>query len=128
MNLTINCSKVLPGFQTFDNGQKQPEVEALPCRGVSKIHPADNIALPTYVPLFCLFIPSEVLGKVLICDGLCTLQSPVGGEPLCETCLCDGVATHNLLHIVIIKEDHLLIFEMDGETIYRGFLLMQGKF
>jgi len=84
MDLTFKGSEMLPRFWTFDCGQEHPEIEVFPGRGVDKVHPPGDMALTTYVPLLCLFVPSEGLGKVLIGGILCTLQSPIGSEPLCQ--------------------------------------------
>jgi hypothetical protein len=85
--------------------------------------------LLAYVPLSGFLVPSEILRKVLIGDLLCTLQSPIGNEPLCERSLFDRLAIHNLLSIIIIIEiDHMLIYEMDRQTIDRWFLFMHREF
>src|SRR6266436_9335594 len=130
MDLTFKCFEMVPRFWTFDCGQEHSEIETFPSRGVDKVHPPDDMALTTYVPLLCLFVPSEGLGKVLIGGILCTLQSPIGGEPLCQVGLLDGIASHELLRIIIIiiKIDHLLIFFMDWQAVDRRLFLMQGKF
>jgi hypothetical protein len=129
MDLTIEGSEMLPRFWTFDCGQEHPEIEAFPGRGVDKVHPPDDIALTAYVPLLCLFVPSECLRKVLIGDNLCALQIPIGSEPLCQMGLLDRIASHKLLSIIIlIKIDHLLIFFMDRKAIDGRLFLMQGKF
>jgi len=122
---------MLPRFWTLDCGQEHPEIEVFPGGGVDKVHTPDDIALTMYVPLLCLFVPSECLGKVLIGDILCALQIPIGSEPLCQMGLLDGIVSHKLLSIIIIiiiKIDHLLIFFMDQKAIDRWFFLMQGEF
>jgi hypothetical protein len=127
MNHTLKCSEFLPRLWTFDNGQEHPEIIAVASGGVDKVHSPDDITLLAYVPLPDFLVPSEILREVLICDLLCTLQSPIGKEPLCKRSLFGRLAIYDLLQIIVIIEiDHMLIYEMDRQTIDRWLLLMHG--
>ena len=85
--------------------------------------------MTVWLPLPGCLLPNEPLRKVLIGDLLCTQQSGIGNKPLCERSLFNGFTIHKHLWVVIvIIEDILFIFNMDGQTIDRWLFLMHGKF
>ena len=129
MDLTLKGPEIIPGFSTFDIHQEHPEIKALASRRMNKIHPADDITLRTMLPLLRLLLPHKMMGKILITDILCTVQSSIGNEPLCERGLLDAITVNDLFgKVVIIPIDHMLIFEMNRQTIDGRFFLMHRKF
>src|ERR1700691_3779970 len=114
MQFTLICPKILPRFGTWDSGQEGPEVKALSSIGVDKVHPADDVTLTTWLPLPCFLLPNELLGKFVISDVLCTWQSGIGSEPLCERGLLEGLTVQQHLWVVIfIIMDIMFVFKMD---------------
>src|SRR6267143_5795259 len=91
MHNAIQLPKILPRFRTFNIDQEQPEIKALPCRWVNKVHPSNDIITTAGLPLPGLFVPNKVMGKVKIRTLLCTWKRLIGSEPLCESSLFDGI-------------------------------------
>jgi len=129
MHNAIQLPKILPRFCAFNIDQEQPEIIALPCGWVNKVHPSDDIVLTAGLPLPGLFVPNKEMGKVKIRTLLCTWERLIGNKPLCESGLFDGITVHNLIQVIIIIEiDGLLIWKVDRQTIDGRIFLMHAKF
>src|ERR1700729_3105968 len=91
MQLSLMPLKILPRLCTFNYGQECPEIKALSGFGADKVHPPNDLTSTTWLPLPCFLLPNKLLGKVSISDVLCTGQSGIGSEPLCERGLLESL-------------------------------------
>src|ERR1700723_1314501 len=95
---------------------------------MNKRHATYGKASLTGLPLFPLGIPSKFLRKILIEVVVGFRDVLIGLEPHCELGILIPCMFQNFIGFIIcMEENHLLILEMDGETIDRRLFHVHWK-
>jgi hypothetical protein len=128
---TLMSTQVFIRCSTFDNSEKETQVEALCSRGMGIIHPANLEAPLPDSPKVCVFVPDHLVRKVLI-KGIVDdtiLMKGIGFEPSSESGIPVLMPLKSVLNSVPInvKDNWLLLGKMDRKAQNTGLMILNLK-